>query len=439
MPHYLAKNMILNLDLHSHSGYAGGVGQISLEKLAETMPLKGIHIFGTGDCLHGQWQDDLKEQLVDRDGIFVLKTNENAQFILQTELIFTAPIGKGRKSVHTVFLFPSFDAISGVEKLLDKWGVKNTIGRPFIKCKNPDDVGKKLLDIHNIDNRIEIIPAHVMTPQGVFGSNNPINSLKDFYADATQIISCVETGLSADPVILGMIPELDNLTLVSNSDAHSAALHRIGREFTSVEVTKNTYDSIIDSLRRNHVARTSEFNPTEGRFFLTGHRKGKKGHEKGYCVFSPQHTPKDSMCPVCNKKLTVGVLERAFELSDVQTGGDPRELGYLPKNSKDFVHMVPLIEMIAYSFGIKAVESNKVIKLYKEIVAQVGSECELWFTDKNKLISQLERIAPTKLIDNILTVRQGNFCFRPAGFDGAYGNLVIGEQDDFLTVNEIIK
>jgi PHP family Zn ribbon phosphoesterase len=43
--------MKLAVDLHSHSGYAGGVGQIELSAVSKTMKLKGIDVFGTGDCL----------------------------------------------------------------------------------------------------------------------------------------------------------------------------------------------------------------------------------------------------------------------------------------------------------------------------------------------------------------------------------------------------
>ena len=44
--------MHLSVDLHSHSGHAGGVGNIRLEDIARAMRKKGIDVFGTGDCLH---------------------------------------------------------------------------------------------------------------------------------------------------------------------------------------------------------------------------------------------------------------------------------------------------------------------------------------------------------------------------------------------------
>ncbi len=428
--------MLINCDLHSHSGYAGGVGQISLDNLEVAMQKKGIDVFGTGDCLHPEWRELLKGNLVEReDGLFSKKGND-VRFMLQTEVIFTAAVGSGRKSVHTVLLFPSFDSVEKTCQLLEGMGVKNTIGRPFIKCADSMDVGNRLSKILDIDDKIEAIPAHVMTPQGVYGSNNPIGRMKDFYGGVTERISAVETGLSADPEILSLIPELDDLSLVSNSDAHSAALNRMGREFTTVDIASVSYGNIIDSIRKNRIARTAEFNPTEGKFFLTGHRAKKKGHGDAYCVFSPKHTPKDNKCPICGKKLTVGVLERALQLKDVQ--GGTREFGELSPSTKDFVRMVPLVEVIAYSIGVLSVVSAKVVALYDKAVGVFGNEAQIWF-EKDEVIRKKLASAEVSddVIDNIIKVKNGDFCFSPAGFDGTYGKLCVGAKEDVFNVNII--
>ncbi len=428
--------MLINCDLHAHSGYAGGVGQISLDNLEVAMQKKGIDVFGTGDCLHPEWRKFLKDNIIEReDGLFSKKGND-ARFMLQTEIIFTAAVGPGRKSVHTILLFPSFDSVDRTCKLLDRMGVKNTIGRPFIKCEDRVDVGNRLSKILDIDDKIEAIPAHVMTPQGVYGSNNPIDKMKDFYGGATERISAVETGLSADPEILSLIPELDNFSLISNSDAHSAALNRIGREFTTVDVDSVSYGNVIDAIRKNKIARTVEFNPTEGRFFLTGHRAGKKRHGDAYCVFSPKHTPKGNKCPICGKKLTVGVLERALQLKDIQ--GGTREFGELAPSTKDFVRMVPLVEVIAYSIGVLSVVSAKVVALYDKVVGVFGNEAQIWF-EKDEVIRKKLASAEVsdEIIDNIIKVKTGDFSFSPAGFDGTYGKLCIGTKEDVFNVNII--
>ncbi|MHA1276599.1 MAG: endonuclease Q family protein [Candidatus Helarchaeota archaeon] len=426
--------MKVNADLHCHSGASGGVGNLSLEKVAETMPLKGIDLLGTGDCQHPQWNSMLKEILTEiSEGVFTSKYSEKVRFILQTELIFTCAIGKGRKSVHIVFLFPSFDVVDKIVNLFEKWDVKNTIGRPFVKCEDNKDVANKLFQINQLDDLIEIIPAHILTPQGIYGSNNPINHLSEFFGDAEELIYSIETGLSADPIIIGLIPELDKRTLISNSDAHSHHLARLGREFTTLEINSVTYPDIIKAIRTNKITRTCEFNPAEGRYFLSGHRAGKQGHGKNFCVYSPKHTPKNKICPICGKPITIGVLERAFELSIVQGGG--RELGFLPKTSRPFVHMVPLVEILAESLGIKSTTSKTVLKEYQRIIHVLGNECEMWFMDPHKIEGKLEGVVDEQIIQNILEVRKGNFTFEPFGYDGTYGKLRIGEIHDFLDVD----
>lgn len=434
--------MLLNCDLHYHSGASGGVGVIKLDDFISIAPKKGIDLIGTGDCLHPGWFQTLQSTLreIESDnGLFIHPKDDKICFLLQTEVIFTCQIKSGRKSVHTILLFPSFDAIKSSIRLMEQWGMKNTIGRPFIKCDDNQDVGDKLLKLLQINDGIEFVPAHVMTPSGVFGSNNPIDHLEDFYGPAVEKINVVETGLSADPVILGLIPELDNFGFISNSDAHSVALNRLGREFTTIDIKERSYWDVISSLRKKKVSYTSEFSPTEGKFFLSGHRAGKKGHGKHYCVFSPKFTPKNKICPICRKKLTVGVLERAMELTRVQ--GANREFGYIPPNSQKFVHMVPLVEILARGyFKTKSTSSKKIALLYHKIVEELRNECQLWLLDVKTIKDRLEGKVENEVMDLILQVKDGKFSFKPLGFDGSYGELVIGQKQDpkeYFNVNII--
>ncbi len=112
--------MELAVDLHAHSVFAGGTQslQLSPEKMVmnrkiaishlkntnKTMPLKGIDLIGTGDCQFSIWNEILKENLKETDsGLFTLKTDDKVRYVLQTELILTAPIKKRSKIVHIVF------------------------------------------------------------------------------------------------------------------------------------------------------------------------------------------------------------------------------------------------------------------------------------------------------------------------------------------------
>ena len=66
-----------------------------LENTNLTMPLKGIDVIGTGDCQFYIWNQILRNNLIEVDnGIFKLEKFDQTNFVLQTELIFTVPIGK---------------------------------------------------------------------------------------------------------------------------------------------------------------------------------------------------------------------------------------------------------------------------------------------------------------------------------------------------------
>lgn len=451
--------MEIAIDLHAHSVFAGGTQGLSMKpgnmavnrkkailhliKTNQTMPLKGVDLIGTGDCQFTLWTDILKEILIeDMDGIFFLRNNEQTRFILQTEMIFTAKIGKYSKETHVIFLFPNFSSVETFRKLLDQWGVKHQkMARPFIKCQSSVQVAERIHTILDVDPWIEAIPAHIMTPQGVFGTgkgNIRINNLTDFFASATSRLHVFETGLSADPEFLALIPELDDHVLISNSDAHSSALHRMGREFTVLLSSKFDYPSIISALRNNKVLYTVEFPPEEGRFFLTGHRAGRKRPglhgDNDYCFFSPQHVPLHDVCPICKKSLTIGVFQRCVEINRAQEV--KRELGEVHPLRK-FIRMVPLIDILSHVLSIKTKTAKSLINKYRQIISLVGPERMLWQLTseevEEKLIDQIEPY----ILEAILQVKAGNFTFHPYGFDGVYGSLVVGNKGNYTDVNII--
>ncbi len=422
--------MDLNLDLHSHSGYAGGVGNTSFDDIERNMPRKGIHVVGTGDCIHPAWRDTLASSLQDAgNGLFTYAEGSTISYMLQTEVIFTSDIGTRRKGVHTLMLFPSFEAVDSVVGLLDRWDVKNTVGRPFIKCRDAADVSDKVCALLDADAGIEVIPAHVMTPEGVFGSKAPISSLYDFYGESSDRLSIIETGLSADPYILSLVPELDRFTFISNSDAHSPALNRMGREFTTIS-SDLSYEGILSRLRKNRIDATAEFNPMEGRYFLTGHRGSRKGHDGRYCVYGPGRMPEGGLCPICGKPLTVGVLERALQLSELQ--GASRTTDDM-RAENAVTHMVPLVEVIACARSISSLSSKKVLSVYDAITG-IANECDIWLRPRAWVERHLSGIVDDTILSAILAIKDENFCFDPAGYDGEYGSLVIGERKDCGTV-----
>lgn len=406
--------MKVAVDLHSHSGYAGGVGQIELKTVSQTMKLKGIDVFGTGDCLFPPRTEELKRILFENaEGLYSLK-HDDSKFLLQTEVIFSTKLKhkKNKTIAHHIILFPNFQSIYKMQKLMDKWCMKNTIGRPFITSDSQKEMEDQLSDIQNINSLIEIIPAHVMTPDGILGSKNDLDELVEFYGNFLPNIRVVETGLSADPKMLESIPDISDLTFISNSDCHSAALNRIGREFTILDIEKLNYLGIINAIRGNKVVLTAEFNPAEGRYYLTGHRKGRKGHLSQ--IIYKDETLANPLCPICNKKINLGVRDRCIEL----------QKDNVKIRNRDFLHLIPLIEVIAKAHNIKSIKSKKVNKIFHEIMEVYPSEIALWQSDRVLLDKRVDE----KTITHILAVKKGDFKFQPPGFDGNYGKLVIGDQ-----------
>jgi PHP family Zn ribbon phosphoesterase len=454
----------INTDLHAHSAFAGGAlgggkSQADKEKRIKKRfiesslysPLKGVDLIGTGDCQFEPWLEFLTDNLIETEpGIYSYESDfsdkneivpqnkayQDPKYLLQTEIIFTGPVpnSKKRKKAHVLLYFPDITRIKEFNELLDQFNVaRANMARPFIVSSTLEETELKLNSILDLDPMIEAIPAHVLTPEGVYGSNQRINRLEDFFGSAEGRINAIETGLSADPNILGLIPELDNRTLVSNADAHSSSLNRIGREFTTLSINKLDYRSIITSIRENKVLKTAEFHPTEGRYFLTGHRSGRKqpkGHETQSCCFSPKYVPANDLCPQCGKELTVGVLQRAYEICKEQD--EMRRIGDGP--NRPFVTMVPLIEIIAFSLGMKSLNSKKIVKLYSEIIKITKTEVNLW-TSSTKFKELWDSNVPNVIIENILKIKSGNFSFSPVGFDGIYGVLKIGKTEDYEEIS----
>jgi len=212
--------------------------------------------------------------------------------------------------------------------------------------------------------------------------------------------------LSSNPKMNWMLSSLDKYALISNSDSHSP--QKIGREANVFSLEQPSYSSLVNAIRekdRDKFKMTVEFFPQEGKYYYDGHR----AHN---VRMSPEESIKNNnICPVCKRKLTIGVMHRVTELAD-------RKYCYTPKDAIPFVHAIPLDELIASVRG-KHASSTSVQKEYSSLISSVGTE---FYILLNATHDELRRNAPQDVADAILKVREGKVEILP-GYDGVYGEI----------------
>ncbi|RLB03830.1 MAG: DNA helicase UvrD, partial [Deltaproteobacteria bacterium] len=328
-------------DLHVHSRYSRATSRdMDLETLARWGRWKGIQLLATGDFTHPLYFAEIKAKLEPAgEGIYHLKEGERwTKFILVTEVsnIFNQG-GKGRR-IHTLIFAPSIEVVEKINQTLRRLGKLGADGRPTFTFPVKDLV-KMILDI---SENCLLVPAHAWTPWfSVFGANSGFDSLEECFEEEVKNIHAIETGLSSDPQMNWRLSALDGITLISNSDAHSP--NKIGREANAFACPLQYYEitRVIKEKDPLGLLFTIEFFPEEGKYHYDGHRNCN-------ILFSPKETKKHNYtCPVCGRRLTVGVMHRVEELAD-------REEGFVPPKAIPAIHLIPLEEIIAEALGTGA-------------------------------------------------------------------------------------
>ncbi len=401
-------------DLHIHSKYARATSKnISIENLEKYARIKGLGLLGTGDFQHPLWRKEIDEKLSeDKNGI--LRTANGFPFLWQTEISLLYSQNGKRRAVHPVVLAPNREIAEEITKFLTGKGRIDYDGRPIFGMTAEEFTEA----LKKIDGRIEIIPAHCMTPWfGIFGSKSGFNSLKEAFGEQVKHIYAVESGMSADPAMLRRFEEIASgkANIVSFSDAHSYWPWRIGREATIFEIPELTYDKIIRAIRTGEGFKaTIETPPEYGKYHWDGHR---------LCGFScsPEKTKElGGICPVCKRPLTIGVDNRVEEISKYP-------LGFKSKNSKPFYKLLPLHEIIALAKNI-SMQSRESWEIYDSLIKEFDNEFNILLkVPKEKLIRSLDE----KFVGLILKNREGKIKVKP-GFDGEYGVALLGEKQEKL-------
>lgn len=402
-------------DFHIHSKYSRATSkEMDLPSLAKWAKIKGISMMGTGDFTHPVWFSELEDDLEkSARGVY---TYDGVYFVLTAEvsnIYFKA--GRTRK-VHNIIFAPDLKIVEEISSFLAGYGSLASDGRPIISL----ECDKMVRELSKIDPDIFFIPAHAWTPHfSIFGSNSGFDSPEECFEDQTPKIFSIETGLSSDPKMNWRWSKLDRFCLMSNSDAHSPS--KIGRE-ANVFSEQIDYKDIIDILKKKDKEKflyTVEFFPEEGKYHWDGHRDCKTR-------LSPEEAMKtNNICPVCGKKVTIGVMHRLEGLAD-------RKDGYVDASSPSFKSMVPLAEIIGDCIGVSA-DSMTVEKEYFQLIKALGNEFHILLEAPE---AELKEKCPAKIARGILNVRKGNLDIQP-GFDGEYGKVKILKDGESVTDRQL--
>lgn len=393
-------------DLHLHSKYSRACSkELTIPNIAKVCERKGIQLVGTSDVTHPAWRAHLSETLDHLgDGAYGLKDGSSkTRFLLTTELSCIYKRGGKTRRVHHVIVFPHLEAVDGLIQELTRRGCNlKADGRPILGLDS-EVLLKILLEI---SPEILLIPAHAWTPWfAVFGSQSGFDSLEECFGDLSPHIHAIETGLSSDPEMNRRLSALDQVFLVSNSDAHS--LDKLGREASVFEMETPCFKELRSILVNKEVKKfieTIEFFPEEGKYHTDGHRA---------CNFScePKETKRrGGICPVCGKPLTIGVLHRVDDLADrdasIHQGGVLVPYRYI----------IPLVELVAGIMNVGV--TSKKVKAEVDRMIQSGIPEFSILLDASPEV--LYRIAKKEIADAILAMRKGEV-ERIAGYDGEFG------------------
>ncbi|MCI8550902.1 MAG: UvrD-helicase domain-containing protein [Lachnospiraceae bacterium] len=400
-------------DLHIHSHYSRATSRdCTPEYLDLWARRKGINLIGSGDFTHPAWRQELEEKLEpDGNGFYLLKkeyriedntTADNIwpHFVITGEISSIYKKHDRVRKVHSLILLPGLKEAGLVSRKLETIGNIHSDGRPILGLDCHD-----LLEILlELCPEAVYVPAHIWTPHfSLFGAFSGFDSVEECFGDLSRYIYAMETGLSSDPPMNWRVSALDRYQLISNSDAHSPA--KLGREANLFDI-ELSYEALRKAIETGDgLMGTIEFFPEEGKYHYDGHRKC------GICLAPSETVKYGGVCPVCGRKLTIGVSHRIEQLSD-------RPEGYRRPEAAGFESLVPLPEVIGASLGCSSA-SSRVEKVYRAMIGKLGPEFSIL---RELPLEEIGHISGGRVADGIGRLRRGEAVWRP-GFDGEYGSL----------------
>lgn len=353
---------------------------------------KGISVVGIIDCASPYVIEDIENFLKTgeayeiKDGGIIYK--DKVCILLGSE-VETSEVGRnGNKgAAHNVCFFPHLKDIKGFSQEMSHH-IKNIT----LSTQRSDLSGYELIDIVEKYNGI-LIPAHIFTPHKSY-YGNCTDRLENIFKEKLNKIFAVELGLSADTFLADTISELERMTFVTNSDAHS--LPKIAREYNKIQVEDISFKEIVMALKNEG-----------GRKILANYGLDPKlgKYHRTYCdncnsVIETKHPVE--ICPKCgSNKVTFGVFDRIELIKDKNETKSPA-------NRPPYIYQVPL------GF-IPGVGPRYITKLLDSFNTEMNILHNLSRDD-------IEAVVGEKIANKIVDAREGNVKILSGG-GGVYGKV----------------
>ncbi|KYK32544.1 MAG: phosphotransferase [Thermoplasmatales archaeon SG8-52-3] len=397
--------MLINADLHIHSRFSGATSKkMNIKTISLEAPRKGVDVVATGDCLHSGWMKEIRECNVIDEGTFELN---GTRFILSTEI-------EDNKRVHHLCYFPCISAVWDFkERIKSKSKNLETDGRPNVNM-NGEEIASIAKDLN-----ILIGPAHAFTPWTAIYAY--YNSLKDCYGDMSDYISFIELGLSADTNFADRIKELHRLTFLTNSDCHSSHPVRLAREFNRFELKAANFKEISKAILReggNKPVLNVGLPPQEGKY-----------HESA-CIschihYNLEEAKRRHWKCSCGKRIKKGVKDKINEKADFI---EPQH----PSHRPNYIHLIPLTEIIAKAIGQRTPFTQTVSKRWNELISEFDSEIKVLIDID---IIEISRVTVPAITEAIQAFRDKKVIIKPGG-GGQYGSIELPRvEEDYVNFN----
>lgn len=389
--------MIVDADLHIHSRFSGATSpKMQMKILAQESKKKGMHILGTGDCLHPQWIQEIKEG-TPHDGLIEF---EGTYFLLSTEV-------EDEHRVHHLLFFPSFSAIEQFrESIARVTSNMDSDGRPNLHLNGAD--------IASLAKEADALigPAHAFTPwTALYGYHD---SLESCYGDMVGSIAFLELGLSADTTYADTIGELHRLSFLSNSDSHSPYPVRLAREFNRLQITDFTWDDLKNAILRHggrKIILNIGFPPQKGKYNQTA-------CTRCYTQYSSLDAETKHWKCSCGGRIKKGVKDRVSDLATLPSGEHPP---YRPP----YLYLLPLAEIISHAIGQSSPYTKAVQSRWNELVTAFGNEVTVLL---DRPIEDINKITTPVIAQAIQSFREKKIKIYPGG-GGKYGEIELPQCD----------